>query len=353
MKTLHIQRQETEMNQPDLSKFRSYLKARNSAERTIIGYTTATKRFLEQTNNKAHEDLTLDDIQDFCVWAKRKYHSNSLGNLYGGVKAYLQFCGLGDLVEQSKKARLLKAPAKVIPKKDVLTKDEIQSMFNASRHNIRDHAILKVLYYSAQRKQSIVDIQLSDINWETEELHIRAKGNREYDIDLNPEALSSIKAYLKVRPNPKPGNEDWLFLSEWGRKLTGKCMWDIVKKYAVQGGIKKPVYPHLFRASAITHMDESGMSLAQIKLQSGHKKLESLNTYIRPDKRAVKPKVRTALDMNNKQPTQPQKRPEPQVDPNLKKKEVDESTDSYIASLEARINSLEAKLKDKYSYMYG
>ena len=61
-----------------------------------------------------------------------------------------------------------------------------------------------------------------------------------------------------------------------------------VKKYAVKAGIKKRVYPHLFRHSCISHMADGGATLPEIQRQSRHKDIKTLMAYIHPNEKKAK-----------------------------------------------------------------
>lgn len=169
--------------------------------------------------------------------------------------------------------------------------------------------------------------------------------------DICPECLKAIKEYLEFRPLPKRGHEEYLFLSNNGRQLTSNFIWEMVKGYGVRARITKRIYPHLFRASALTHLDESGMSTYQIQMQSGHKSPESLKTYIRPDSRMVKAKVREALslDKSSKSVPRPPKPPiqDDKTEPITKKKETPKDDVAYNKPIASKKEELYQLLKDE------
>ncbi|UCF12242.1 MAG: tyrosine-type recombinase/integrase [Thermoplasmatales archaeon] len=340
------------MNQTScLKKFEDYLLSRGKSKSTTKVYTIAITQFLNHIN-KDSKNINISDIESYCKYTRQVYHSNSLTPKFSAIKNFLKSQKRYDLLEKLNEEELLKPPKIIIPDKEVLTKKEVQQIFDASKHNLRDHAILKTLYYTTQRRGSIIDIKISDIKQDIDEIHIRAKGDREYDVDINPEALQAIKEYLKVRPEPKKGHEDVLFLSDWGTQLTGCRVWQIVKECGVKAGIKKRVYPHLFRTTSITHLDAMGMTEHQIIRQSGHANTKSLKTYIRPDKEMVKTKVRDALSLTKQLPRTPKKEQESKTLD--KTTNENDKTDQYIARLEERIQNLERRLRDKENgYMYG
>ena len=103
----------------------------------------------------------------------------------------------------------------------------------------------------------------------------------------------------------------------------------MMKRYAIEIGLRMSIYPHLWRSSSITLMDEAGMTQAQIMAQSGHSEPKSLKTYIRPSSTLVRKQTREALDIYNK-------KPQPKPKPEINKKDEPEQ---YIALLKDGIIS--------------
>jgi len=233
---------------------------------------------------------------------------------------------------------ILKPPQWKYPDKDLLTKDEIPRLIKASSRETRDIAILKTFLYTAQRRSSIEHINVEDINFDEQTVLIKAKGDIQYTVDIDPDALQSIKKYLDTREKPKEGyrlnnygrkmyHKDALFLDGYGRRLSGQGMYLMMKRYTLEIGLEKSIYPHIWRSSAITLKDANGMTQAQIMEQSGHKEPKSLKTYIRPDRALISSKVRQALSLKNIPETEVKPEP-PKPEP---KPESKKPTYTYIA----------------------
>ena len=329
-----------------VKEFVSYLLERNNSLETIKTYQQAIHNFLKQVK-KQPQNLTYNDLGKYTKWASEKYHPNSLTPKYSAVKSYLWYIKYKynnqtiDNVMQNKVTKeILKPPQWKYPDKNLLTKDEMQRLIKASSKEPRDIAILKTFLYTAQRRSSIEHIDVKDINFDEQTVSIKAKGDTQYTVDIDPDALQSIREYLEVREKPKEGyrldnygrkmyHKDAIFLDGYGKRLSGQGMYIMMKRYALDIGLGKSIYPHLWRSSAITLMDADGMTEAQIMEQSGHKESKSLKTYIRPDRKLISTKVRHALSLNNTSKPEPELKPEPkQPKPQPKK---DKSTDTYIA----------------------
>ena len=339
-----------------IGQFKDYLLSRKSKGTTTL-YLIAVKQF-RQLISKEPKNINISDVRKYTAWIKENFHKNTQTSKFSAIRTYLWFIKekynnnlialIRDLPPQENP--LKPATPEIPPEKDILTKDEIQRLFRASERNPRDHAILKTLYYSTQRRSSIKDINLDNIDWNNETVTVKAKGDRIYTVDLNPDALQSIKTYIEEeREIPKPGHENALFLNGNGKRLDPVTIWRIVKKYALKIGLKKNVYPHLFRATACTHMDASGMTLHQIREQTGHKDVKSLRTYIRPEKDMIRTKVRDSLSLSEpiqKPTTESESKPPVEIQKEKKPpKDIAYNNTGEIRIKELELELLKLKLK--------
>ena len=169
----------------------------------------------------------------------------------------------------SKPSIKIKPPKKRVKNKVPLTIEEVKQLFQVSEEDFRDNAVLKVLYYGQLRRSELENLDVEDIDFERQKIRInKGKGNQYDEINIHPDALKSISNYLKVRELPNIGHEYALFLSSERNRIGRTDIHNTVKKYAYKAGIKKRVYPHLFRISSITHMAEKGLNLEEIRMQS-------------------------------------------------------------------------------------
>ena len=112
-----------------------------------------------------------------------------------------------------------------------------------------------------------------------------------------------------MRKNSKEGHETALFLNDHDERIGKTFLNNMIKKYAKIAGIKKRVYPHLFRASSITHMAEAGARIPEIMAQSKHRCVDTLiKHYICPSEKHNKEVYLKTLSFN------PEFEPERKVD---------------------------------------
>jgi integrase/recombinase XerD len=114
---------------------------------------------------------------------------------------------------------------------------------------------------------------------------IEGKGNKQRLVPLSEESVHQI-GYWRLDRNRldiKKGNEDFLFLNRYGRKLTRAMIFTIVKDLTRMAGIKKNVSPHTFRHSFATHLLENGANLRAIQQLLGHESITTTEIYTHMD----------------------------------------------------------------------
>ena len=276
-----------------LAEFVDYLRLHDCSKATIESYTRTITQFAKHVE-KPPQKVTQKDLDRYKLYLKSRYSNNTLTPKISAINMFMKFL---------KKPYRLSAPRQVTKNKDPLTPAEVQQLLEAAKYEPRDHAILSTLYYSQLRRNEIINLNLDNIDWERQKIRVnKGKGNNYSTINIHPDALESIRHYLEYRETPKKGHEKALFLSRYGRRIGRTAIEYMVKKYAAKAGIKKRVYPHLFRISSITHMAENGANLEEIRRQSRHKDLKTITGYIQLADQHVKDVYMKTLPSFKKHP---------------------------------------------------
>ncbi len=280
-----------------ISEFENYLISNNSSKATITSYTRTIKQLLNFLNKYPNE-ITEKDVEKYKLYAiqVKQYDTNTL---------IPKYCAINSFMEYLKKDIRLKPPKKRVKNKIPLTIEEVKQIFQASEENFRDNAILKVLYYGQLRRSELINLNVEDVDFQRQKIRInKGKGNQYDEINIYPDALKSIANYLKVRDLPDVGFKDALFLNRERKRIGRTDLTCTVKKYAYKAGINKRVYPHLFRITSITHMAEKGLNLEEIRMQSRHKKYETLQSYVQMSNNHVKNAYMKSMNLYNNNKTQ-------------------------------------------------
>jgi integrase/recombinase XerD len=157
-------------------------------------------------------------------------------------------------------------------------------------HELRDRAMLELLYASGLRVSELVNARLENIDLDARIIRVTGKGNKTRLVPVGAKACAAIAAYLeKERPRfvrRRTGTE--LFLSARATRLTTARVWQIVRGIAKNAGLDIKVYPHLLRHSFATHLLSNGADLRIIQEMLGHADISTTQIYTHVDQRRLK-----------------------------------------------------------------
>jgi integrase/recombinase XerD len=150
-----------------------------------------------------------------------------------------------------------------------------------AKKNLRDLAILELLYASGLRASELVGLRLGDINLNASFVKCLGKGGKERMVPLGAEAKDALEKYLKeIRPDQsRMDSEQALFLDRNGTSLSRQALWEIVKKYVALSEIKSKTSPHTLRHSFATHLLEKGADLRYVQEMLGHASISTTEIY--------------------------------------------------------------------------
>jgi integrase/recombinase XerC len=137
---------------------------------------------------------------------------------------------------------------------------------------LRNRALLELLYSAGLRSAEAVGLDLADVDFEREALHIRGKGDKERVVPLGEEAAHHLARYLReARPKLARSAVDAVFLSARGRRLDTSMVRRLVR------------HPHRLRHAFATHLLEGGADLRTIQELLGHSSLSTTQIYSHVD----------------------------------------------------------------------
>lgn len=168
--------------------------------------------------------------------------------------------------------------------KKPLSPEELEKVRCACERE-RDLAIVEFLYSSAVRVSELTALNRDDICWESDDVMVLGKGNKEREVYLNARAHLHLKQYLESREDDNPA----LFVGEREphERLTRAGIEYIIKKLGVAAGVDN-VHPHRFRRTSATDLLRMGMPIEQVQELLGHSKIETTRIYCTVTKEQVK-----------------------------------------------------------------
>jgi site-specific recombinase XerD len=142
---------------------------------------------------------------------------------------------------------------------------------------LRNAALVELVYSAGLRSREAVDLDVSDVDFEQELVHVRGKGEKERVVPLGEEASYALRRYLEEsRPALANGGERALFVSIRGRRLDTSTLRRLVP------------HPHRLRHAFATHLLEGGADLRTIQELLGHSSLSTTQVYSHVDARRLR-----------------------------------------------------------------
>lgn len=252
----------------ELERLQLELDARGFSKKTKKSYLFFVNDFLEFIKKKPNE-LQKEDIKLYIsqLITKRNYTNTTANLAISSLKFFFRKVAettICDDIERPKREKTLPT---------VLSKEEVKRIME-SANNIKHKLVLKCLYGMGLRVSEIVNLRISDLDFERGMVRISsAKGDRDRYVMLPKELRFELKTYIELE---KP--EKYLF-SGRGSRYAIKSIQKIFEYSAKKAGIKKNVSCHTMRHSFATHLLEKGVDIQYIQSLLGHSRLQTTQIY--------------------------------------------------------------------------
>ncbi|MBN2272225.1 MAG: tyrosine recombinase XerC [Sedimentisphaerales bacterium] len=147
----------------------------------------------------------------------------------------------------------------------------------------RDKAILETLYSTGIRVSELVALNMDDVDFLGEVVHVRGKGKKERIAPISSSALQVIQHYMEYRNKRAQSNGNFdpkvLFVNKHGRRLSTRSVRRKMDKYLKMAGLDPAISPHTLRHSFATHMLNKGADLRSVQELLGHQSLSTTQVY--------------------------------------------------------------------------
>ena len=294
------------------TEFLEYLEIeKNRSQLTIRNYDHYLDRFLDWAMIRSSEDITSDLVRKFRLYLNRYKNNKGKGLKKAtqdyyiiALRGFLKYLAKQDIKTlASEKVELGKTQEREV---EFLEADEIKRLLNSvgNRHacslqNLRDRAILELLFSTGLRVSEIANLNRENINLKSGEFSVRGKGGKIRLVFISDSAKNAILSYLKKRKDLDPA----LFINfrkkesgycknknkksskksnikaNQSLRLTVRTIQRIVEKYAIKAGIVKKVTPHTLRHSFATDLLINGADIRSVQSMLGHSSITTTQIY--------------------------------------------------------------------------
>lgn len=271
----------------NIEKFLNYLEyERNYSYNTIIAYRNNIENFVMYCNSKNVENVDTIDFQFVRTYISylydNKYNARSISRIISALKSYFKYLQKENKIKDNP-LELITSPKleKKLPK--YLTINEIEKILNAvkldNKIGIRDAFILELLYVSGIRVSELTNIKISDIDDNENKIKIMGKGNKERIVFYGTRCRCLLNKYLSIRNQFLKCPNDYLVLSNTGRKINPREIRNIINRIKLKAGVDMNISPHTFRHTFATHMLNEGADLRSVQELLGHENLSTTQIY--------------------------------------------------------------------------
>ncbi|HEV58148.1 MAG TPA: tyrosine recombinase XerC [Phycisphaerales bacterium] len=278
----------------DLEQFTDWLLGHNQNEpapsgASLEGSGAATAVATQTQTNLEQRILQVDTdtIRAFLVFLNDKQYSKSTtARKLATLRSFYKFLVRRNYLTSNPVA-VVKTPRqdKKLPR--YLEYTEVQRLLNTPPSDTwlgaRDRAILETLYSTGMRVSEIVALNMDDVDFLGEVIHIRGKGKKERISPIGSSALQAIQRYIELRNRRMQHDSHFdgkvLFANKHGKRLSTRSVRRKMDKYLRQAGLDPAISPHTLRHSFATHMLNNGADLRSVQELLGHQSLSTTQIY--------------------------------------------------------------------------
>lgn len=294
----------SDANARTLSSFLDYLRVeRGSAKLTIAAYSSDLAQFADFLE-KRHVLLGAarrDDVREYMGELRDQLDGRSVGRKLSAIRHLYRHLLIEGKVDKDPTLNIDSPKQwKVLPK--ALSRAEVGAMLGerespqstpgnktvrAQALQLRDRAMLDLLYSGGVRVSEVADARIEDLKLEMGYIMVRGKGDKERMVPLGAPAQRTLQQYLQngrdaiARKTARKKSSPLLFLGTGGRRLTRQRIWQLVGKAGLAAGLPpgRNASPHMLRHSCATHMVENGADLRTVQTILGHADISTTQIY--------------------------------------------------------------------------
>ncbi len=273
------------LNEAVLEFVRHLRHERNLSEHTISGYQRDLRAFIDLTGgDRDAGSVQTAEVRTFVATRRvQGISSRSLARALSALRTFFDW-----LVRRrhitTNPARGVRAPKAGSRLPDALDVDACARLIDGSRADseieIRDRAIVELLYSSGLRLAELTGLDIGDVDLTEARVRVVGKGRRARDVPVGRAALAALRAWLDVRGPPAAGP---LFVSSRGTRISPRTVQARLKRLGLVNLGSSGVHPHMLRHSFATHLLESSGDLRAVQELLGHAQLATTGIYTHLD----------------------------------------------------------------------
>lgn len=272
-----------------ISLFLDYLRyERNRSPLTVARYERTLRDFQQYFQEKDSE-ITWETVDADLIrgWMEtlidKGNKATSVNADLAALRSFFRFAMARNLVSRNP-AYNVAGPQKQKPLPQFVKEAEMdklldQQEFNDNYLDVRARTIILLLYEAGLRRSELVGLDDKDVDFDTHQLKVTGKRNKQRYIPFGEELELTLKHYIEVRNEQVPRQSTALFLNRHGGRITGDQVYQEVRTQLSKVTFMKKRSPHVLRHSFATALLNHGAGLENVRQLLGHESLQTTEIY--------------------------------------------------------------------------
>lgn len=272
----------------EIGAFITYLhNVKNTSGNTEMSYRRDLEKvahFMKARGIQEAKGVTAQDLADYVKFLEdSKFAAATVSRNIASLKAFYHYLVQEGLVEEDITDKL-KAPKIEKKAPEIMSPDEVVRLLEqpsgGSPKEIRDKAMLELLYATGIRVTELITLNLSDVNMQMNFILCRDR-NKERIIPFGAAAKNALAKYLDGTREEMLENKksEVLFANCSGQPMSRQGFWKLIKHYAKKADIQADITPHTLRHSFAAHLVENGADLRSVQEMLGHSDISTTQIY--------------------------------------------------------------------------
>lgn len=279
----------------DLEQFGGFLLVRSGDESAGTGETSPMSHegavaVATATRSKVDQLFISADVNTLRAYMgflnEKQYSKATIARKLATIRSFYKFLVKRGQVN-SNPVSVIRTPKQEKKLPRFLEYEEVKRLLDAPPMDTwlgaRDRAILETLYSTGIRVSELVALNLDDVDFLGEIVHVRGKGKKERIAPIGTSALQVIQHYMEFRNKRAQSNTNFdarvLFVNKHGGRLSTRSVRRKMDKYLKIAGLDPSISPHTLRHSFATHMLNNGADLRSVQELLGHQSLSTTQIY--------------------------------------------------------------------------
>ena len=271
-----------------LDNYKNYITfTKGLSENTVKGYISDIKKYLDFIKD---ENINNDLVNKYLIDLNTKNSSQKTKQRF--MSSLIQYINWHNEKHPNNEINIDRVDIKsgvYLP--DTIQLEEINKLIDYYNHdtflNSRNKTLLDFLYSTACRVSEVCTVKISDIDFHDDFIIVTGKGSKQRIVPLGSQLKENLLDYVNIRKQYLDRDTNTLFLTKNNNAMERTSIFRVVKKTAINIGLKQSIHPHTLRHSAATQMLEAGCDLRTLQEFLGHSSVSTTQIYTKLTKEFI------------------------------------------------------------------